>query len=80
MMQRVRTTVDLPLALRRRVEQLAAERGQSLSATLAELAARGVSQLGDPLAVATDEVSGLPVVSLGRRLTSEDVAATLDEE
>jgi len=30
--------------------------------------------------VSTDERSGFPVVSIGRRVTSEQVAAVLDEE
>ena len=76
----MRTTVDLPPAVHRRVQQLAHARGQSLSATLAELTARGLSQLDEPLVVGTDDASGFPVLSLGRRITSEDVAAALDDE
>ncbi len=51
----MRTTVDLPPAVHRRVQQLAHARGQSLSATLAELTARRLSQLDEPLVVRTDE-------------------------
>jgi len=76
----MRTTVDLPPALHRRALELATARGQSLSATLAELAARGLSQLDEPVVVHTDAVSGFPVISIGRRITADDVAATLDEE
>ena len=39
----MRTTVDLPPALHRRARELAKSRGQSLSAVLAELTARGLS-------------------------------------
>ncbi len=76
----MRTTVDLPPALHRRALELAGLRGQSLSATLAELAARGLSQLDEPVVVHTDAVSGFPVISIGRRITSSEVAAALDED
>ena len=75
----MRTTVDLPPHLHRRASELARSRGQSLSATLAELAARGLSQLEGGLVVRTDAVSGLPVVSIGHSVTAEDVANALDE-
>ena len=76
----LRTTVDLPPLVHRRALELARARGQSLSATLAELAARGLSQLDEPVVVRTDATSGFPVLSLGRRLTSDDAAAANDEE
>lgn len=56
-----------------------ARTGQSLSAVVAELTVRGLSQLDVPVAIATDERSGFPVISVGRRITSEQVAAALDE-
>jgi hypothetical protein len=76
----MRTTVDLPPALHRRARQLAKERGQSLSAIVAELATYGLSRLDEPIVIATDSRSGFPVVSVGRRITSEDVANALDDE
>jgi hypothetical protein len=76
----VRTTVDLPPALHRRALEIAKRRGLSLSAVVAELAVRGLSQLDEPVVVGTDERSGFPVISVGRRVTSEQVAAALDEE
>lgn len=60
--------------------QLAKRRGQSLSSVIAELATRGLSRLDEPLVVTTDPQSGFPVVSLGRRITSADVAEALDDE
>ena len=47
---------------------------------VAELAARGLIQLDELAVIDTDERSGFPVVRVGRRVTSEQVAATLDEE
>jgi hypothetical protein len=76
----VRTTVDLPPAVHRRALEIARRRGQSLSAVVAELTVRGLSQLDEPVLVSTDERSGFPVVSVGRRVTSEQVAAAVDEE
>ena len=76
----MRTTVDLPPAVHRRAVQLAKQRGQSLSAVIAELATYGLSRLNEPLVVTTDPQSGFPVVSLGRQITSEDVANALDDE
>jgi hypothetical protein len=47
---------------------------------IAELTIRGLSQLDEPVVVGTDPRSGFPVISVGRRVTSEQVAAALDEE
>lgn len=76
----MRTTVDLPPAVHRRARELAEERAQSLSSVVAELAVRGLAQLDAPVTLTTDERSGLPVLSLGRPITSADVAAALDDE
>lgn len=76
----MRTTVDLPPAVHRQVKELAERRGLSLSAVVAELTARGLIQLGEPAVIGVDERSGFPVVRVGRRVTSEDVAIALDEE
>lgn len=76
----MRTTVDLPPAVHRRAQELAAARSQSLSAVIAELTVRGLGQLDEPLVISTDERSGFPVISVGRRVTSGDVAAALDDE
>jgi hypothetical protein len=76
----MRTTIDLPPAVHRRAAQLAKARGTSLSATVAELTARGLSQLDEPLRISIDEHTGFPVVSVGRRITADEVAAALDDE
>jgi hypothetical protein len=76
----MRTTVDLPPAVHRRARELAQERHQSLSTVVADLAVRGLAALGEPLEVTTDPTSGFPVISLGRRITSADVADVLDDE
>jgi hypothetical protein len=76
----MRTTVDLPPAVHRRARDLAQQRHQSLSAVLADLTIRGLATLGEPVQVATDPTSGFPVFSLGRSVTSADVADALDDE
>lgn len=68
-----------PLICHRRAQALAAARGQSMSATVAELTARGLSQLDEPISISTDERSGFPVISVGRLVTSQQVADLLDE-
>lgn len=76
----MRTTVDLPPALHRRATELAAQRGQSLSAVLAELTLRGLAQLDAPVRVTTDHRTGLAVLSIGSRVTTAEVDEMLDEE
>jgi len=76
----MRTTVDLPADVHERAKRLADERGKSLSATLADLTIRGLASLGEPATISTDPVSGLPTLSLGRRVTSAEVAEALDDE
>jgi len=76
----MRTTVDLPPAVHRRARELAQERHQSLSTVVADLAVRGLAALGEPLEVTTDPTSGFPVITLGRRITSAEVADALNDE
>lgn len=79
-MQSMRTTVDLPETVHRRAQALARARNTSLSAMLAELTVRGLASLEVPVTLETDPVSGFPVLSLGRTVTSEQVAHLLDDE
>ena len=76
----MRTTVDLPPALHRRVRELAQERGQSVSTVLVQLAAKGLDDAGGRPRIRTDPRSGFPVISFGRTVTSDEVAEALDEE
>ncbi len=76
----MRTTVALPPAVHRRVRELAASRHQSMSAVIADLTLRGLAQFDVEIAYSRDERSGLPVISIGQPVTSEDVAAALDDE
>ena len=80
MMHGMRTTVDLPTEVHERAKRLATDRRQSLSATIVDLTVRGLASLGEPATLSRDPVSGLPTLTLGRRVTDEDVDETLDEE
>ena len=71
----MRTTVDLPPAVHRRARDLAAQRGVSLSAVLADLTVRGLAQLDAPVKLTADRLTGLPVLSLGRKVTAAQVDA-----
>lgn len=75
----MRTTVDLPPAVHRRAKELAEQRRQSLSAVVADLTMRGLATLGEPVTVRTNDQSGLPVLSIGRAITSVEVADLLDD-
>jgi hypothetical protein len=80
MMQDMRTTVDLPTEVHERAKQIADERHQSLSATIADLTVRGLASLGESATISTDPISGLPTLTLGRRVSASDVAEALDDE
>lgn len=76
----MRTTVDLPPAAHRRVRELAAARHQSISAVIADLTLRGLAYTDTPTMVTTNPESGFPVMSIGRDVTSDEVADLLDDE
>lgn len=76
----MRTTVDLPPEVHERAKRLAQERHQSMSAVLADLTIRGLAALGEPATVSTDPRTGLPTLTLGRTITSGEVAEALDDE
>lgn len=76
----MRTTVDLPKRTHDRVRELAAARGVSLSAVIADLTQRGLNELDGRPRYRIDERTGLPVIHTGRPITVEEVAALIDED
>ncbi len=76
----MRTTVDLPPAVHRRAQELAEQQHRSLSAVVADLTTRGLAQIEEPVTFSIDPRSGLPVLSVGRVVTSLEVADLLDDE
>jgi predicted transcriptional regulator len=75
----VRTTIDLPDDLHKQALAIARDTHRSLSETVAELLRRGLgSDKAQP--ISTDRRTGLPLVSVGTVVTSEDVRSLEDEE
>ena len=75
----VRTTIDLPDDLHRQALAIARDTHRTLSQTVADLISRGLG-IGSAAAISTDPRTGLPLVSVGRIVTSEDVRSLEDEE
>jgi hypothetical protein len=74
----MRTTIDLPEDLLERARAIAHDTGRSLSSVVADLVRRGL-QPGPASAPAVSPATGLPLVSVGRVITSDDVRALEDE-
>ena len=75
----VRTTIDLPDDLHKQALAIARDTRRSLSETVADLIRRGLGA-GSTAAISIDRRTGLPVVSVGTVVTSEDVRSLEDEE
>ena len=75
----MRTTVDLPEDLYATAVAISRDTHRTLSETVADLMRRGLGQ-GQDAEVTTSARTGLPVVHLGRTITTEDVRALEDDE
>lgn len=75
----MRTTIDLPDDLHRAATQIARDRHQTLSRTVAGLLRSALADDHHDAAIEVDAGSGLPTVRVGRQITAEDVAA-VDED
>jgi predicted transcriptional regulator len=75
----MRTTIDLPDDLHAQASAIARDTHQTLSQAVAQLMRRGLSseRSGSP---GTSPRTGLPVVDIGRVITSEDVRRLEDDE
>jgi len=74
----MRTTIDLPEDLHRLAMSIARDTSRTLSDTVAELMRRGLGTSPDPI-VSRSPRTGLPVVTLRRPITTEDVRALEDD-
>ncbi|CAM3109957.1 antitoxin [Saccharomonospora xinjiangensis] len=74
----MRTTIDLPDDLHRQAQSIARDSSRTLSEIVAELMRRGLGQ-GKPAETTRSSRTGLPVVRLGRVITTEDVRSLEDE-
>jgi Arc/MetJ family transcription regulator len=75
----MRTTIDLPDDLHAQAAAIARDTHQSLSQTVAFLIRRGLGS-GHSAEVVNNERTGLPVVHLGRMITTEDVRRLEDDD
>jgi predicted transcriptional regulator len=75
----VRTTIDLPDDLHKQAQAIARDTHRTLSETVADLMRRGLGA-GRSTVLSTDPRTGLPLVSVGTIVTSEDVRSLEDEE
>jgi len=72
----VRTTIDLPDDIHRLARQLAHDHNRSMSEVIADLIQLG---LRSPAAAPSLNARGMPVVSVGRSVTAEDVRSLDDD-
>ncbi|MGC1207445.1 MAG: hypothetical protein WA880_05755 [Ornithinimicrobium sp.] len=76
----MRTTVDVLPAVHRRAKELAQAQHRLLSAVLADLTMRGLAQIDEPPTFSISPRSGMHVLSVGRVVTSCEIADLLDDE
>ena len=74
----MRTTIDLPDDLYRQAQSLARDTSRTLSEIVAELMRRGLGQV-TPAETSRSVRTGLPVVRLGKVITSADVRPPKDD-
>jgi predicted transcriptional regulator len=72
----MRITIDLPDDLHRQVLAIARDTSRTLSQIITELMRRG---LGRPTHVARSTKTGLPVVTLGKVVTTDEVRLVEDD-
>jgi predicted transcriptional regulator len=75
----VRTTVDLPEDLHRRATALARDTKRTFSQTVSDLVRKGLDGAGADVTVTEDPDTGLPLVHLGRVITSDEVRELEDD-
>lgn len=76
----MRTTIDIPDELHAQAVAIARDTHRSLSHTVAELMRRGLGSGHAAETPTTSDRTGLPVVHLGRTITSEDVRRLEDDD
>jgi Arc/MetJ family transcription regulator len=81
MLRSMRTTIDLPADLHRQALAIARDTSRTLSETVADLMRRALGQRqSSESCVTRDELTGLPVFSVGTVVTTEDVRSLEDDE
>lgn len=77
--ENMRTTIDLPDDLHKQAMSIARGTSRTLSETVDDLMRRGLVQ-GQSMGVSRSRDTGLPVVSLGKVITTEDGRCLEDDE
>ncbi len=75
----MRTTVDIPDDLHAQAVAIARDTHRTLSETVAYLLRRGLGE-GQAAGITESPRTGLPVVHLGRTITTQDVRSLEDDE
>ena len=75
----MRTTIDLPDDLHKQALAIARDTHRTLSETVADFIRRGLGAASTD-AISIDPRTGLPLVSVGTVVTSEDVRSLEDED
>jgi predicted transcriptional regulator len=75
----MRTTIDLPDDLHRQALSIARDTSRTLSEIVTELMRRGLGQ-GRAAEAVRSPRTGLPVVTLGKIITTEDVRSLEDDQ
>jgi len=75
----MRTTLEIPDELHAQAVAIARDTHQSLSQTIAKLIRRGLTS-DTSREIATSDRTGLPVVHVGRVISSEDVRRLEDDD
>lgn len=76
----VRTTFDIDQQTYRLVKAIAAQRGVTMGTVVNEAVLRQYGSAKEPSLTIRRSASGWPVISIGRTITSEEVAEALDED
>jgi predicted transcriptional regulator len=76
----MRTTIDLPEDLHHQARAIARDKRWTLSQAVAWLMRRGLKTEDPSDEIRTDPLTGFPLISVGRVITSEDVKALEDDE
>jgi hypothetical protein len=76
----MRTTIDLPEDLHRQARAIAHDKRWTLSETVAWLMRRGLTSGRPSGKIKRSPRTGLPTISVGRIITSEDVKSLEDDE
>ena len=75
----MRTTITVPDETFAEISRVAQKQHRSVSSLIAQFAARGLRELGSPGEIATDPITGLPTILIGRPITATEVAEAISE-